>query len=79
MPEKYNEILKTLYNKEIRVYLPIQELNLLLEPLHKPGEELVEEKEEEEYLIKSESATKSSTEENSESSGEEENSDNNFF
>ena len=63
MPEKYNEIMKTLYNKEIRVYLPIQELNLLLEPLHKPGEELVEEKEEEEeeYLTKSESATESST------------------
>lgn len=33
LPEKYNEIMTLLYNKEIRVYLPIQELNILLEPM----------------------------------------------
>ena len=38
MPDKYNEILRILFAKEIRVYLPIEELNLLLEPLPKPGD-----------------------------------------
>jgi len=63
LPEKYNDIMKILYNKEIRVYLPIQELNLLLEPIRKPGEEVIEQDEINENSIKSESVTESSDEE----------------
>ena len=55
--------MKILYNKEIRVYLPIQELNLLLEPIRKPGEEVIEQDEINENSIKSESVTESSDEE----------------
>ena len=33
MPEKYNEILNLMEGREIRACLPIQELNILLEPL----------------------------------------------
>jgi hypothetical protein len=47
LPEKYNEIMKLLYTKEIRTYLPIQELNILLEPI-KNRNEIFNEKEEEE-------------------------------
>ena len=38
-PEKYNEIMRLMFVKEIRLYLPIQELNVLLEPLRGPNEE----------------------------------------
>jgi len=47
LPDKYNEIMQLLYDKEMRVYLPIQELNILLEPI-KRLDELEEEEEEEE-------------------------------
>jgi hypothetical protein len=39
LPEKYNEIMSLLYNKEVRVYLPIQELNILLEPIKNKNEQ----------------------------------------
>jgi hypothetical protein len=38
IPEKYIEIMSLLSNREIRVYFPIQELNMLLEPIKRPGE-----------------------------------------
>lgn len=33
LPEKYNEIMDLMANRELRVCLPIQELNILLEPI----------------------------------------------
>lgn len=51
LPEKYNEIMTLLYDKEIRVYLPIQELNLLLEPLKHRSEQNESTEEKEEVLI----------------------------
>ena len=33
MPDKYIEVMSVLANREIRVRLPIEELNLLLEPI----------------------------------------------
>ncbi len=33
LPDKYNEIMNLMSNRELRVYLPIQELNILLEPV----------------------------------------------
>jgi len=47
LPEKYNEIMQLLYDKEMRVYLPIQELNILLEPIRRQGEGGEEETDEE--------------------------------
>lgn len=38
VPEKYNEIMNVMYSREFRVYLPIQELNILLEPIKNPGD-----------------------------------------
>ena len=38
LPDKYNELMGLLANKEIRVYLPIQELNILLEPIKNRNE-----------------------------------------
>lgn len=48
LPDKYNEIMRLLYTKEIRTYLPIQELNILLEPI-KDRNELMDEEEEDDY------------------------------
>lgn len=45
LPDKYNETMRLLYTKEIRTYLPIQELNILLEPI-KDRNELMDEEEE---------------------------------
>ena len=33
LPEKFNEIMSLLSNKEIRVRLPVEELDMLLEPI----------------------------------------------
>lgn len=38
MPDQYNEIMNVLYAREMRTYLPIQELNVLLEPIQNPSE-----------------------------------------
>ena len=38
LPEQYNDIMNILYEKEIRLYLPIQELNVILEPIRGPEE-----------------------------------------
>lgn len=38
LPQKYNEIIRILFNKEMRIYLPIEELNLLLEPIPRMDE-----------------------------------------
>jgi hypothetical protein len=38
LPDNYLEIMNVMSNREIRVYFPIQELNLLLEPIKRPGE-----------------------------------------
>jgi len=43
LPQKYNEIIRMLFNKEMRTYLPIEELNLLLEPIPSYDEEDVAE------------------------------------
>lgn len=54
-PEQYNDIMSILYSKELRVYLPIQELNVLLEPIKDPSEldKEMEEAEDEESENKS--------------------------
>lgn len=54
-PEQYNDIMSILYGKELRVYLPIQELNVLLEPIKDPSEldKEMEEAEDEESENKS--------------------------
>ena len=65
LPEKFNEIIRILFNKEMRIYLPIEELNLLLEPIPNPGDEdkeLVEDEEIEAYLT--DSSTSQVTSEN---------------
>lgn len=38
LPDKYNEIISIVDKKELRVYLPIQELNIILEPIKRPEE-----------------------------------------
>ena len=38
LPNKLIEIIQLLYNKELRIYLPIEELNILLEPIKTRGE-----------------------------------------
>ena len=54
-PEQYNDIMGILYGKELRIYLPIQELNVLLEPIKDPNEldKEMEEAEDEESENKS--------------------------
>ena len=47
LPEKYNEIMNLFFNNEIRVYLPIQELNILLEPIRRRDEPSLEEERDE--------------------------------
>jgi hypothetical protein len=42
IPDKYIEIMNLLSNREIRVCFPIQELNMLLEPIKKSGESDIE-------------------------------------
>lgn len=38
LPDQYNEIMNLLYSREMRTYLPIQELNILLEPVQDPSQ-----------------------------------------
>ena len=38
LPDKYIELMRIMADKEVRVYLPIHELNMLLEPIVPPGE-----------------------------------------
>lgn len=84
LPDKYNEIMRLLYTKEIRTYLPIQELNILLEPI-KNRNELMDEEEEDDHktikqpnysseqsMISSESSSDSSTESSQQSDAEDE-------
>lgn len=54
LPEKYNEIIKLMEKKELRFLFPVQELNILLEPIDKMSE-IVEENELSEQSQESES------------------------
>ncbi len=38
LPDKYNDLMSLLGNRELRACLPIQELNILLEPMQKASE-----------------------------------------
>ena len=71
LPEKYNEIMNLFYTNEIRVYLPIQELNILLEPLKSQGELTASEENEENDYIRIKDMMESN-EESDESSVEDE-------
>ena len=69
LPEKYNEIIKLMEKKELRFLFPIQELNILLEPIDKISESL-EENEISEPSQESESESGSESEVNESSSSE---------
>jgi hypothetical protein len=71
LPEKYIEVMNLLSNREIRINLPVQELNILLEPLIRAEDEIqVNEAE----VISFNSVTDSNDEESN--SSEQESSDN---
>ncbi len=38
LPDKYNDLMNLVGNRELRACLPIQELNILLEPIQKASE-----------------------------------------
>lgn len=42
LPDQYNEIMNLLYSREMRTYLPIQELNILLEPVQDPSQIVID-------------------------------------
>ena len=72
LPEKYNELMSLLYVKEIRLYLPIQELNILLEPIKTRSDLLNEEFEQARLSLIDLNATSSEDEDNEEEEDEEE-------
>jgi hypothetical protein len=63
LPEKYNEIMRLMFVKEIRLYLPIQELNVLLEPIRGPNEETESDDSESDAITREEIFGLSSSEE----------------
>lgn len=73
LPEKYNELMSLLYVKEIRLYLPIQELNILLEPIKTRSDLLNEEFEQARLSLIDLNATSSEDEDNEEEDEEENN------
>ena len=58
VPDQYNEIMNVLYTREMRTYLPIQELNVLLEPIQDPNQVRVESIDEEKKYESSGDETK---------------------
>jgi hypothetical protein len=75
LPEKYNEIMRLMFVKEIRFYLPIQELNVLLEPLRDPNEENESDDDESDAITREEIFGTSSSSEVHETSDDDEQSE----
>lgn len=72
LPEKYNEIMRLMFVKEIRFYLPIQELNVLLEPLRGPNEEIESDDDESDAITREEIFGMDSSSEEQETSDDDE-------